>query len=910
MQVLNRLKLWQKLGLLVAAMAVPTALLGFFYLSAANHEVSQARNELDGAHYAHRLGAVLAEVSQHRSLLFALLTGDSAESGAVASSEARMHKLLSEVDAVNATVGGRLGVTRQWRAIESGWAALKSGESKMTADQAAAQHDALIARIVGLGRLVVARSALNVDPSPQTAALIRVATQDVPNALIASGEVQWYATSAAIKGYLGGGDSRAIQIYHRQVLEDFAQARRDLNGASHAARARIQPMLRSALASFNASFDLIRRRVLSAHKMTITTAALFANSQSVNAGLQKLLDASYSTMDAAVKHRLSQVTASRALTLGVTLAALLVAIALSWFMATALTALITRAITVFERISAGQYDNRIELNGSDEANQVLRSLDEMQGKLRAQIENERLVATENARIRQALDSVSAGVMVADAGSSIIYLNPAAANVLAAAEQDIRRDLPGFSAATIRGSSMDLFHRDPAHQRSLIEKLSGAHRTDLVLGGHAFALTFNPVESEGERIGTVVEWKDRTQEVAVEKEMQDMLSAVTAGRLGKRIATGGKSGFFEVMSSGVNRLADNMAEVVSRVKEVAVEVHRGADEISSGNANLSQRTEEQSSSLEETASSMEQMTTTVKQNADNAAQANQLALAAREQAEKGGTVVGQAVAAMSDINQASKKIADIIGVIDEIAFQTNLLALNAAVEAARAGEQGRGFAVVASEVRNLAGRSATAAKEIKGLIQDSVRKVGDGSILVTQSGQTLEKIMAAVKKVSDIVAEIAAASREQSSGIEQVNRAVMQMDELTQQNAALVEQATASSQSMVEQVRGLNETLDRFDVGESHGEERAGAASRTAVSGRAPGGLAPVTAHAAARTKGARNTARPPVERRKANRPWGQRAAPAAAPAAAPPARGAPKLAAVSSGAAEPVATEDSEWQEF
>ena len=904
MRLLNRLKLWQKLGVLVVAMAVPTALLGFFYLSAANHEVSQARNELDGAHYAHRLGAVLAETSQHRSLLFALLTGDSAQSGAVAASEARMHKLLSAVDAVNSAVGARLGVTRQWRAVKAGWAALKSGESKMTADQAAAQHDALIARIVGLGRLVDARSALNVDPSPQTAALIRVATRDVPAALIASGEVQWYATSAAIKGYLGGGDSRAIEIYHRQVLKDFTRARHDLNGASHAARARIRPMLTSALAAFNASFDLIRRRVLNAHKMTVTTAALFANSQSVNAGLQRLLDASYSAMDAAVKHRLSQVSAGRALAVGVTLAALLSAVALSWFMARALAALIAQAITVFEHIAAGRYDNRIELNGSDEANQVLRSLEEMQGKLRAQIETERLVATENARIRQALDSVSAGVMVADAASSIIYLNPAVGKILAAAEQDIRQDLPGFSAASIRGSSLELFRRERAQQRSLGDHPSGTQRTDLVLGGHSFALTFNPVESAGERIGTVVEWQDRTQEVAVEKEMQDMLAAVTAGRLGQRIATDGKSGFFAVMSCGVNRLADNMVQVVARVKEVADEVHRGADEISAGNANLSQRTEEQSSSLEETASSMEEMTTTVKQNADNAEQANQLALTAREQAEKGGSVVGQAVAAMSDINQASKKIADIIGVIDEIAFQTNLLALNAAVEAARAGEQGRGFAVVASEVRSLAGRSATAAKEIKGLIQDSVRRVEDGSILVTESGQTLAKIVAAVKKVSDIVAEIAAASREQSAGIEQVNRAVMQMDELTQQNAALVEQATAASQAMVEQVRGLNEMLARFDVGDTSAKEPAAAASRTATGGRGTSRVPP----AAGGANSARNATAPRAERRRANRPWAQR--PAAGPTVTPPVQGAPRLAAVSSGGIHPAAAEEAEWEEF
>src|SRR4029077_6425320 len=218
-------------------------------------------------------------------------------------------------------------------------------------------------------------------------------------------------------------------------------------------------------------------------------------------------------------------------------------------------------------------------------------------------------------------------------------------------------------------------------------------------------------------------------------------------------------------------------------------------ISKGNLNLSQRTEQQASSLEETASSMEEMTSTVKQTADNAGQANQLAMAARQQAEKGGAVVSLAVSAMGGINAASKKIADIISVIDGIAFQTNLLALNAAVEAARAGEQGRGFAVVATEVRNLAGRSATAAKEIKGLIQDTVSKVDEGSKLVTQSGATLEQIVTAVKKVTDIVTEIAPASNAQSSGIEQVNKAVMQLDELTQQNAALVEQASAASQAM-------------------------------------------------------------------------------------------------------------------
>jgi methyl-accepting chemotaxis protein len=295
------------------------------------------------------------------------------------------------------------------------------------------------------------------------------------------------------------------------------------------------------------------------------------------------------------------------------------------------------------------------------------------------------------------------------------------------------------------------------------------------------------------------------------ELTAVIRAALHGDLIDRVSLQGKSGFLGTLAASVNELMDSMASAIRQIQMVSSEVNRGAEAISAGNGNLSQRTEEQSSSLEETATSMEQMTATVKQNAENAGQANQLAMAARGQAESGGTVVGKAVRAMAEINEASRKIADIIGVIDEIAFQTNLLALNAAVEAARAGEQGRGFAVVASEVRSLAGRSATAAKEIKALIQDSVRKVEDGSTLVTESGHTLEKIVVSVKKVSDIVADIAAASREQSSGIEQVNRAVMQMDELTQQNGSLVEEARAASRAMAEQARNLSDMMERYRV---------------------------------------------------------------------------------------------------
>jgi methyl-accepting chemotaxis protein len=421
---------------------------------------------------------------------------------------------------------------------------------------------------------------------------------------------------------------------------------------------------------------------------------------------------------------------------------------------------------------------------------------------------------------------------------------------------------GYSLEEIKGQHHGLFvdpgYRASAEYRQFWEKLArgefhaGQYKR-IGKGGKEVWIqaSYNPIMDMNGRPFKVVKYAtDISEQVrfsdqmkATVQEAADIATAAAAGDLTKRISVTGKSGPLEGLSRGVNDLLQIMAELVSKVKSASTEVTRGADEISQGNANLSQRTEEQASSLEQTASSMEQMTSTVKQNADNAGQANQLAVAARDQAEKGGIVVAKAVKAMTDINEASKKIADIIGVIDEIAFQTNLLALNAAVEAARAGEQGRGFAVVASEVRNLAGRSATAAKEIKDLIHDSSKKVDEGSSLVAQSGQTLDHLVSAVKKVSDIIAEIAAASQEQSSGIDQVNKAVMQLDETTQQNAALVEQASAASQSMADQARFLDEMLAKYVV--SHDAVAAGSDTSNARSLDAPVS----------------------VERRAANRPW-------------------------------------------
>ncbi len=320
---------------------------------------------------------------------------------------------------------------------------------------------------------------------------------------------------------------------------------------------------------------------------------------------------------------------------------------------------------------------------------------------------------------------------------------------------------------------------------------------IVLGiGLAALLGFMLVRSIVNTLNTAVSIADR----------------IASGELGNQVRSQTDDELGRLIDS-LRRMDGKLVEIVSSVRGSADAVGSASRQLSHGNDDLSQRTQQQAAALEETASSMEEMTATVKQNADNARQANQLAVGAREQAEKGGAVVHRAISAMGEINSASRKIADIISVIDEIAFQTNLLALNAAVEAARAGEQGRGFAVVATEVRNLAQRSASAAKEIKELIKDSVDKVKVGSELVDESGKTLSEIMESVKKVTDIVAEIAAASEEQSAGIEQVNNAVTQMDSVTQQNAALVEEASAASKSMEQQSMKLVTQIGYFRTGE-------------------------------------------------------------------------------------------------
>lgn len=544
-----------------------------------------------------------------------------------------------------------------------------------------------------------------------------------------------------------------------------------------------------------------------------------------------------------------------------------------WLVLNRLAASLNRASDALRRVSQGHYSDVITVGRQDLTGKMMYALKAMQIRMGFEVNDSRRVAAEALRVSIGLDNVSTNVMISDRQRHIIYMNKAIRQMFRDAEQDIRKHFPNFRADQLIGTNIDDFHKNPRNQAHMLEQLQSAHRAMIVMGGRTFALTVNPVINEhGEKLGFAVEWIDRTAEIAVEQEIGTIVAAAVEGDFGQQISTQGKQGFFLQIAQGVNGLIEKtsvsledvarllsalakgdltqtidaeyagvfgkmkddtnttvaqLTDIIQRIKESADLISTACKEVASGSTDLSQRTEEQASSLEETAASMEQLTSTVKQNAENAKQANQLAKGAHDVATQGAHVVSQVVSTMGAIGESSKKVVDIIGVIDGIAFQTNILALNAAVEAARAGEQGRGFAVVASEVRNLAQRSAAAAKEIKALIGDSVGKVDQGTELVENAGKTMEEVMTAVTRVTDIMGEIAAASNEQSRGIEQVNQAITQMDDTTQQNAALVEQAAASAESLEEQAVQLMALMGTFKLSQQERSLAAHAATPTA-----------------------------------------------------------------------------------
>ncbi len=556
------------------------------------------------------------------------------------------------------------------------------------------------------------------------------------------------------------------------------------------------------------------------------------------------------------------------------LPALLVAVAaaaaLVWLGRRSAPRALEQATQALQALGEGRFEQRVEVLGDTAEVALLRALQNAQQALAARQAQTEAELRHGRFVIQALDDLDTMVRIADDDGRVHFANRKLLQMLKTIEPDVQRFRPEFRAEQFVGGSIGDIYPDSQAAIDRMRALTGSKRVRAPFFGRQIDFVYSPIDdADGRRLGTIAQWEEVTAQVNAEQALATVIEAAAHGDFSQRIETAAMDGVLKSLAEGVNRISDGvesnlaqlagalaalaegdlthrvdgqaqgvfarlredtnrtvakLTEIIVGIQESADTIRRAASEIAAGNTDLSDRTEQQAASLEETASSMEELTSAVKQNADNAQQANGLVQNTGEVARSGGQVMDEVVATMRAISTSSQRIGEIIGVIDGIAFQTNILALNAAVEAARAGEQGRGFAVVASEVRSLAQRSADAAKEIKDLIEASTRTVGEGAALVNRAGATMHEIVGSVQRVTGLIGEISAASGEQSSGIEQVNRTVAQLDEVTQRNAALVEEATAAARSMEEQAGGLAAAVAVFRI--ETGQGRPGGSNVT------------------------------------------------------------------------------------
>lgn len=506
--------------------------------------------------------------------------------------------------------------------------------------------------------------------------------------------------------------------------------------------------------------------------------------------------------------------------------------------------------------NSADLSQRLPTFGQDEIGQIAQAINFMRDNLQHFYENLEKNNKNHWRINQALNNATTSIVIANAQGYIIYCNLAAQQLFKKYEQDLQTIIPYFDAQAITHYHLTDIHPD-FKRTDLMNELQEIYHTKLMTGRVYIEITLSPVfDDQGENLGWIKEFSDRSEAVKIEQEVKAVMNAVAKGDLTQRISLEGKNEFFQSLSEAINqtiiinyrfiqelsqlfaqmaegelnqnltyqytgafahlqqdisKMIEKMIAVLQAIKEAVVTVDEEADQIFQGNTQLKQRMDKQTQSLTMTANNMERLTEGVQQNTDNTRQATHLIMRTRQQAESGGNIVKSAIEAMEEIKQSSQQMNHILSVIDEIAFQTNLLSLNAAVEAARAGEQGRGFAVVATEVRNLARRSASAAQDIKSLIADSVQRIKEGSQWVNESGKTLEQIVEAVVQVSEIIVEIAAASQEQSAGIEEMTQALDNVDKMTQQNVEFVAKAMHASETMQQQMTTLKRYMDFFQI---------------------------------------------------------------------------------------------------
>ncbi len=795
--ILKGLKVSQKLALIVIMMFVIVGgLLGTLY-SSEMKQIEFRDQERKGVEVIQSLRGLAEHLPKHRGMGNAFLNGDSSFRGKIDQVEKRIADDFGKAAQTATQVSRVLVVEDELQQLEKGWQYLKGDWNKQSAAESFASHTRLIGELLDFVVLIGDRSNLILDPDLDTFYLIDVMVNRGLQLADITGQLRGMGSGVVARGARTERDLERIislKLQGELLIKGLQKSVRAAAGANASTRQLLlaeMEQLDRAVAEWGQMVAVLAKGDLT----TLTPSGFFAAGTAMIDVIFAVFDRSAVQLMSLLNERIEageRVLFWSAVITGV-MALLLVWIV--WRLVRSISGPLNQAGETLMQIASGNYRNQITYSGKDEIAQMLAGLKAMQIKAGADLDEIIENANETSRIKIALDGASTNVMIADHNRRIIYLNPAVIEMLRKNEQAIRKDLPNFRVDDLQGSSMDQFHKRPEHQAQILDGLTDTFRTQVQIGGRIFNLAANPViNGKGERLGTSVEWRDVTEQILAEEMLEKLVNGAVDGDLTRRLDSSNFEGFMQRMAGSINGLMDTFDGVLAQTRVVIEQVNESVGQIRMGSQDLATATEEQSSAIEQVSTSMEETDSQVKSNAQNANVANQLVQETNTVADAGQQKMAEMIESMGEISNSSQDIAKIIKVIDEIAFQTNLLALNAAVEAARAGKYGKGFAVVAQEVRDLAGRSAEAAKETAELIEQSTAQVTEGVKVADATAESLEGIVGNVVKVRDLVAEISTASEEQTKGIVQINDAMSQISDGAQSGSQQsMEMASAADQ---------------------------------------------------------------------------------------------------------------------
>ncbi|GAB6195544.1 methyl-accepting chemotaxis protein [Lysobacter xanthus] len=845
-RLMSRLRFTQKAVVIGATFVLTCAVLSGVIAHSTQQQISAAKLAGSTSQPLRVLNDAMIAMQSHRGLMMRALYKMPPAPGAVDEVKTRVDKAWAVTDAWQDDYAGGT-------ALDSTLAAAKSAWSRALAPQAdavkmVAAHDEALRQMRLLTKELAAVGGVDVASDPTEYYVGRLVAEWLP--LLSNSSSTYGTTATHVLGEQSiWADDRAdfaasssmVDFLLDRIKLDLAQIRKH----DPAVAGRIDAGMTKAIDAIKAHRAFVQTRVIDAETQDMPLPLMAAQNNAMRKAVGEAADAMSNALDHAAKQQVSSLQRQAYLVMVIVLLSLGLSAYLFLGFSRSTRSSLAKIKNAAELLAAGQFPDKVGVTSQDELRVIGDGIENAVGALRgfARAQQDMFTEHQAGNIDHRIDADqfpgSYGVMADDL------------NTLVASHIEVETKVIDLVAQYARGDLSQDMERYPGQKARITEAMDAVKGGMLKVTDEIRTLVDAAKAGDFGTRGNADDYEFIYREMVANlnllmesadhgiKEVGALLAGVSDGDL-TRHADEDLPGQFGELARNANRTVHQLAGIVGQIRMGSQLINTAAAEIASGNNDLSARTESQAASLEETASSMEELTSTVRQNADNARQANQLAIGAADVAQQGGQVVSKVVDTMGAINAASRKIVDIISVIDGIAFQTNILALNAAVEAARAGEQGRGFAVVAAEVRSLAQRSAQAAKEIKGLITDSVEKVGEGTHLVDQAGQTMQEIVTSVKRVSDIIADISAASQEQTSGIEQVNQAILQMDESTQQNATLVEEASAAARQLEQQAVQLVETVAAFQLDEAQAEASAALARavepvRAQAEARAPRG---------------------------------------------------------------------------